>query len=166
MIDYRNNGFQNKGGDLDITNKCTLQCPTCSRGKFNYKSNDIPGGDLTIEENLKVISTYHNQNYDIRVFNDSLLELNIRQFKEMPLKLLSRGNIQRNKLCLAMNLNWDYLLIDEPFSNLDTDGIKIFKDIFNNFKSNNRSIIYSTHQNYQELNYDKIISIESFKGIK
>ena len=74
-------------------------------------------GDLTIEENLKVISTYHNQNYDTRVFNDSLLELNIRQFKEMPLKLLSRGNIQRNKLCLAMNLNWDYLLIDEPFSN-------------------------------------------------
>ena len=123
-------------------------------------------GDLTIEENLKVISTYHNQNYDIRVFNDSLLELNIRQFKEMPLKLLSRGNIQRNKLCLAMNLNWDYLLIDEPFSNLDTDGIKIFKDIFNNFKSNNKSIIYSTHQNYQELNYDKIISIENFKSIK
>ena len=53
MIDYRNNGFQNKGGDLDITNKCTLQCPTCSRGKFNYKSNDIPGGDLTFEESGK-----------------------------------------------------------------------------------------------------------------
>ena len=64
------------------------------------------------------------------------------------------------------SINFNYLLIDEPFSNLDTDGIKIFKDIFNNFKSKNRSIIYSTHQNYQELNYDKIISIESFKGIK
>ena len=137
----------------------------CDQKKKEYKEL-IKNFHLTIEENLKVISTYHNQNYDIRVFNDSLLELNIRQFKEMPLKLLSRGNIQRNKLCLAMNLNWDYLLIDEPFSNLDTDGIKIFKDIFNNFKSNNRSIIYSTHQNYQELNYDKIISIESFKGIK
>ena len=34
-------------------------------------------GDLTIEENLKVISTYHNQNYDTRVFNDSLSLIHI-----------------------------------------------------------------------------------------
>ena len=59
----------------------------------------------------------------------------IEKFKDMPLKFLSRGNIQRNKLCIAMNLNWDYLLIDEPFSNLDAEGVKIFRDIFNNFKS-------------------------------
>lgn len=120
-------------------------------------------GDLTIEENLKVISTYHDQNFDKIFFNDSLAMLNIDQFKDMPLKFLSRGNIQRNKLCIAMNLNWDYLLIDEPFSNLDSDGVKIFIDIFNNFKSKDKSIIYSTHQNNLESVYDKIISVEDFK---
>ncbi len=120
-------------------------------------------GDLTIEENLKVISTYHNQNFEKIFFNDSLAMLNIDQFKDMPLKFLSRGNVQRNKLCIAMNLNWDYLLIDEPFSNLDTEGVKIFIDIFNNFKSKKKSIIYSTHQTNQELVYDKMISVEDFK---
>ena len=123
-------------------------------------------GDLTIEENLKVISTYHDQNYNKIVFNDSLTMLNIEQLKDMPLKFLSRGTIQRNKLCIAMNLNWDYLLIDEPFSNLDADGVKIFRDIFNNFKSDNKSIIYSTHHDNQESLYDKIISIEDFKAYK
>ena len=83
-------------------------------------------GDLTIEENLNVISTYHDQNFDKIFFKDSLAMLNIDQFKNMPLKFLSRGNVQRNKLCIAMNLNWDYLLIDEPFSNLDKEGVKIF----------------------------------------
>ena len=120
-------------------------------------------GDLNIEENLKVISTYHDQNFDKIFFNDSLAMLNIDQFKDMPLKFLSRGNIQRNKLCIAMNLNWDYLLIDEPFSNLDSDGVKIFIDIFNNFKSRDKSIIYSTHQNNLESVYDKIMSVEDFK---
>ena len=120
-------------------------------------------GDLTIEENLKVISTYHDQNFDKIFFNDSLAMLNIDQFKDMPLKFLSRGNVQRNKLCIAMNLNWDYLLIDEPFSNLDTEGVKIFIDIFNNFKSKNKSIIYSAHQTNQESVYDKMISVEDFK---
>ena len=50
MIDYRNNGFKNRGGDLDITNRCTLQCPTCMRKKYNYKTNDIPGGDLSLDQ--------------------------------------------------------------------------------------------------------------------
>ena len=71
--------------------------------------------------------------------------------------------MQRNKLCIAMNLNWDYLLIDEPFSNLDREGIKIFNNIFEDFKSKNKSIIYSTHQNSDQSSFDSIISVEDFK---
>ena len=116
---------------------------------------------MTIEENLKVISTYHDQNYNEIIL--MILQYSILTVQDMPLKFLSRGNIQRNKLCIAMNLNWDYLLIDEPFSNLDAEGVKIFRDIFNNFKSDNKSIIYSTHQDNQESLYDKVISIETLR---
>ena len=151
----------------------------CLSGLMNYDSGSIDYnclnghlflsdklnifGDLTIEENLKVVSTYHNQSYDQTFFNDSLKTLNIEQFKDLPLKFLSRGNLQRNKLCIAMNLNWDYLLIDEPFSNLDREGIKIFNNIFEDFKSKNKSIIYSTHQNTEQSSFDSIISVEDFK---
>ena len=151
----------------------------CLSGLMNYDSGSIDYnclnghlflsdklnifGDLTIEENLKVVSTYHNQNYDQTFFNDSLKTLNIEQFKYLPLKFLSRGNLQRNKLCIAMNLDWDYLLIDEPFSNLDREGIKIFNNIFENFKSKNKSIIYSTLQNIEQSSFDSIISVEDFK---
>ena len=154
----------------------------CLSGLMNYDSGSIDYnclnghlflsdklnifGDLTIEENLKVVSTYHNQNYDQTFFNDSLKTLNIEQFKDLPLKFLSRGNLQRNKLCIAMNLNWDYLLIDEPFSNLDREGIKIFNNIFEDFKSKNKSIIYSTHQNTEQSSFDSIISVEDFKEVE
>ena len=123
-------------------------------------------GDLNIEENLKVLSTYHNHTFDESVFKESLSILNIKQFKDLPLKFLSRGNLQRNKLCIAMNLNWDFLLIDEPFSNLDKKGIKIFNEVFNSFKLKNKSIIFSTHQNEHKLSIDKIISVEDFKVVK
>ena len=98
MIDYRNNGFQNKGGDLDITNKCTLQCPTCSRGKFNYKSNDIPGGDLTIEEWQDLTDYFStltlNGTYGDPVFNPNLASEQARftaivLFPTPPLPLLT-----------------------------------------------------------------------------
>ena len=151
----------------------------CLSGLMNYDSGSIDYnclnghlflsdklnifGDLTIEENLKVVSTYHNQNYDQTFFNDSLKTLNIEQFKDLPLKFLSRGNLQRNKLCIAMNLNWDYLLIDEPFSNLDREGIKIFNNVFEDFKSKNKSIIYSNHENIEQSSFDSVISVEDFK---
>ena len=79
MIDYKNNGFQNKGGDLDITNKCTLQCPMCARGNFNYKSNNIPGGDLTIEEWQDLTDYFSaltlNGTYGDPVFNPYLIQM-------------------------------------------------------------------------------------------
>ena len=120
-------------------------------------------GDLTIKQNLEVLSRYYNQDFNQASFKESLKLLNINQYKELPLKFLSRGNLQRNKLCVAINLNWDYLLIDEPFSNLDYDGVKIFKDIFENFKSENKSIIFSTHQNDDNSFCDKVVNVEGFK---
>ena len=79
MIDYKNNGFQNRGGDLDITNKCTLQCPTCARGNFKYKSNDIPGGDLTIEEWEDLTDYFSsltlNGTYGDPVFNPNFIQM-------------------------------------------------------------------------------------------
>ena len=122
-------------------------------------------GDLTIKQNLEVLSRYYNQDLNQASFKESLKLLNINQYRELPLKFLSRGNLQRNKLCVAINLNWDYLLIDEPFSNLDYDGVKIFKDIFENFKSENKSIIFSTHQNDDNSFCDKVVIVEDFKEI-
>tara|TARA_B100000579_G_scaffold80501_1_gene62656 strand:- start:567 stop:1163 length:597 start_codon:yes stop_codon:yes gene_type:complete len=122
-------------------------------------------GDLTIKQNLEVLSRYYNQDFNQASFKESLKLLNINQYRELPLKFLSRGNLQRNKLCVAINLNWDYLLIDEPFSNLDYDGVKIFKDIFENFKSENKSIIFSTHQNDDNSFCDKVVIVEDFKEI-
>ena len=89
----------------------------CLSGLMNYDSGSIDYnclnghlflsdklnifGDLNIEENLKVLSTYHNHTFDESVFKESLSILNIKQFKDLPLKFLSRGNLQRNKLCIA-----------------------------------------------------------------
>lgn len=165
----------NNGSGKTTFLKCLSGLMNYESGTINFNSNNgylflsdklNIFGDLTIEENLKVLSTYHNHAFDESVFKDSLSILNIRQFKDLPLKFLSRGNLQRNKLCIAMNLNWDYLLIDEPFSNLDKKGIKIFNEIFNNFKLKNKSIIFSAHQIDHKLSIDKIISVEDFKAIK
>jgi ABC-type multidrug transport system ATPase subunit len=98
----------------------------------------------------------------MNIFNDSLEVLNIAELRELPLKFFSQGNLQRNKLVIAMNLQWDYLFIDEPFSNLDDQGIKAFKKIFTRFKSEGKSIIFSTHHIGESKSIcDKMINIKN-----
>ena len=119
-------------------------------------------GDLNMIENLNVLSRYHNQKIDINIFNDSLEELNIKDLSNLPLKFFSQGNLQRNKLLVALNFKWDYLLIDEPFSNLDHQGVRAFKKIFTRFKSEGKSIIFSTHHIDESKSIcDKMINIKN-----
>ena len=115
-------------------------------------------GELTIEENLKIILRQYGQSFDEECFNISLEQLKIKNLEHLQLKFFSRGNLQRNKLLIAMNIDWDYLLIDEPFSNLDEDGIKIIQNIFQNWKKNNKSIIFSSHM----IEKSKEISTKNF----
>ena len=115
-------------------------------------------GELTIEENLKIILRQYDQSFDEECFNISLEQLKIKNLEHLQLKFFSRGNLQRNKLLIAMNIDWDYLLIDEPFSNLDEDGIKIFQNIFQNWIKNNKSIIFSSHM----IEKSKEISTKNF----
>ena len=123
---------------------------------LNDKENIF--SDLNILDNMKCILHFYNQSLDLDVYNKYLSVLGLKEFENLKLKNLSKGNIQRNKLLIALNLSWDYLLIDEPFSNLDDSGKGIVKEIFLHLKSKNKTIIFSTHN----FNQVKDICDESF----
>ena len=129
---------------------------------LNDKANIF--SDLTILNNLKCILRFYNQDLDIDIYNKYLNLLGLKEFESLPLKYLSRGNLQRNKLFIALNLSWKYLLIDEPFTNLDDSAQDIFRDIFLDLKSRDRTIIFSTH-NFSHVSdiCDQSIKIEMGK---
>lgn len=129
---------------------------------LNDKANIF--SDLTILNNLKCILRFYNQDLDIDIYNKYLNLLGLKEFESLPLKYLSRGNLQRNKLFIALNLSWKYLLIDEPFTNLDDSAQDIFRDIFLDLKSRDKTIIFSTH-NFSHVSdiCDQSIKIEMGK---
>ena len=129
---------------------------------LNDKANIF--SDLTILNNLKCILRFYNQDLDMGTYNKYLNLLGLKEFESLPLKYLSRGNLQRNKLFIALNLSWKYLLIDEPFTNLDDSAQDIFRDIFLDLKSRDKTIIFSTH-NFSHVSdiCDQSIKIEMGK---
>ena len=49
--------FRHKGGNLDISNLCTLECPKCMRAQWKDKKQ-IPGSNMTIEQFTKIVNYF------------------------------------------------------------------------------------------------------------
>ncbi len=133
--------------------KCISNIMNTDNGKISYRDsqflflNDKSNifSDLTIKNNLKCILRFYNQKINKDLYSKYISLLGLEKFENLPLKNLSKGNLQRNKLFIALNVSWEYLLIDEPLVNLDHSGKSILKEIFLKFKSQNKTVIFSTH---------------------
>lgn len=97
-------------------------------------------------ENLKIISDirgYGHENIDT-----SLKRVGLYERRNDPLKIYSSGMKQRLKLAFATMHNPHILLLDEPTTNLDIDGVGIVDDIANEYKKD-RILIIATNDAHE-----------------
>ena len=64
---------------------------------------------------------------------------------QIPLKL-SKGNQQKIQLIMCLLGNPEILILDEPWTGLDQNNVKIFHDILMEMKKKNKVILLSSHQ--------------------
>lgn len=80
--------------------------------------------------------------------NDLIALLNMDSSKNKQLKYFSSGMKQRVKLILAFCADTPILLLDEPTSNLDEQGINWYNSLVERFTSN-RLVIVCSNQNHE-----------------
>lgn len=77
---------------------------------------------------------------------ESLDRVNEAHLIDRPLGVLSGGELQRVLLALALNPIPDLLLLDEPFTGVDQNGMEIFYNIVSDLKKNyDLSVILVSH---------------------
>src|SRR4030095_16938745 len=114
--------------------------------------------EFTGFENLKLVSDIRGIKYD--GIDNALKRVGLFERKDDLLKIYSSGMKQRLKIAFAIQHNPDILLLDEPTSNLDSDGIAIVDEIANEFK-NKGVLIIATNDPHErslceeEINLDK-----------
>ena len=73
--------------------------------------------------------------------------------------------LQRLKIVCARLIDWDMILIDEPFSSLDNDGLDIVQKEILSWRGKNKTIAMVLHdKSYAEKFCDRILNFKS--GIK
>ena len=114
--------------------------------------------EFTGYENLKFCSDIRGINSD--GINDVLKRVGLFDRRNDLLKIFSSGMKQRLKLAFGILHNPYLLILDEPTSNLDSDGVKIVDDIAEEYKKD-RILIIATNDAHERLLCDKNFNIES-----
>lgn len=153
---------------------------TSSEGKVNYFRDDIPLDIENVFHELSFAAPYlelieeftlsehidfhfqfkrYREGYDKKSVV-SLLGLHHSEHK--ALKNFSSGMKQRVKLALAFCSDTKILLLDEPVSNLDKQGVEWYLSLIEQFSSDRLVIVCSNQQ--QEYGFcDERINVEDFK---
>lgn len=90
-----------------------------------------------------------------------LEKLGVEEYKDKKLDTLSKGNQQKVQLAQTFICNPDIIILDEPFSGLDPVNSQILKNIITEFISEDKLLIFSSHQmNYVEEFCEEIALID------
>jgi ABC-type multidrug transport system ATPase subunit len=91
-----------------------------------------------------------------------LEEVGLTNATHKQIRYYSSGMKQRLKLAQAFFSKTEVLLLDEPCTNLDTTGIKLYQSLIEKYSQNRLVIVSSNDLNEYEFCKERI-SIEDYK---
>ena len=116
------------------------------RSRVGYLAHNPPFyPELTGVENLKLWLELNSiDNAESRA-RDFLGQVGLVSFSDDLSGNYSRGMVQRLGFAMAISHSPTTLLLDEPFTGLDTEGTEIISDLLKKAKENDCSILLVTH---------------------
>jgi ABC-type multidrug transport system ATPase subunit len=133
---------------------------------FNYLSLAAPYLELIEEFTLNEMVDFHfrfktfKPGIDKNVLNDIL---NLKGSQNKMIRYFSSGMKQRLKLALAFCADTPMLMLDEPTSNLDTQGIDWYLNLVEKFSANRLTIICSNQEHEYSFCRERL-SISDYKS--
>ena len=126
--------------DQNQSNSETYQIETLYLGHYAALSSE-----LSCIENLEYLTNLNTEILSPN-FHDALKEIGLENYEHEPAGSLSAGQKRRIALSLLFISQSKLWLLDEPFTALDSDGIKIIENQIEKHCANGGLCILTTHQ--------------------
>lgn len=114
-------------------------------------------------EHLRVICKMRNIKFSNEIAMNYLAQFNLQEHYLKPIKAFSSGMKQRMKLILAILNQPSILFLDEPFSNLDEEGISNFEKIIDDFHNRDNVIFIASNDEREISLSNKKINILNYR---
>ena len=156
--------------DLPIANKKTapanIQHPASGIQPYRYLSIAAPYLDMVEEMTAKETIEFHARFKNMIPgfsFADILQKVGLENATHKQLRYFSSGMKQRLKLALAFFSNTPVLLLDEPTTNLDADGVALYHQLISNYTKDKLVIVSSNVKQEYEF-CEEVIEMSKFKS--
>jgi ABC-type multidrug transport system ATPase subunit len=136
-----------------------------TRNELAYQQISIAAPYLELIEEMTATEflTFHSSFKTLtKSFIEILSAVGLEKAADKQIRYYSSGMKQRLKLAQAFFSNTTVLLLDEPTTNLDEDGIAIYKKLWKE-NTNNRLVIVSSNDKVEYEKCGEVISIGEYK---
>jgi len=117
---------------------------------------------LSALENLQLVANIYGEDSSRKRIEEHLEAVGIDYSREGPIREFSRGMLQRLSLAKASIISWKLLLLDEPTTGLDSDGIELLSYMIESWKKEGRSLLVVSHDKLWISKYmDRIVVLEN-----
>ncbi len=117
---------------------------------------------LSALENLQLVANIYGEDSSRKRIEEHLEAVGIDCSREGPIREFSRGMLQRLSLAKASIISWKLLLLDEPTTGLDSDGIELLSYMVESWKKEGRSLLVVSHDKLWISKYmDRIVVLEN-----
>tara|TARA_Y100001935_G_C17206664_1_gene457931 strand:+ start:53 stop:658 length:606 start_codon:yes stop_codon:yes gene_type:complete len=104
---------------------------------------------LTVTENIKIWKNIFISKINDEQIEKILITLKLNNYKNKKTNILSLGETKKLELLRLIIENKKIWILDEPFTNLDTEAVDVIKQTFEDHRKKEGSIIFSSHQSVQ-----------------
>ena len=133
---------------------------------YQHISYSAPYIDVIEEMTLTEIIAFHSKFKPLSkglIINDLIQLLNFKNAADKEIRFFSSGMKQRLKLALSICSNTPILLLDEPTTNLDAQGIAWYRDLMQQFSDKNRLVIVASNIEHDYDFCEKQLNILDYK---
>lgn len=133
---------------------------------YRHFSFCSPYMELYEELSLLELTKFHNSLKPLRKGlkpSDFISILQLENSANKPVKYFSSGMKQRLRLGLAILSDTDCILLDEPVSNLDRNGVAWYRQLIESERIDRTVLVASNHTEDEYFFCDEKINIEAYK---
>ena len=102
--------------------------------------------NLTGLEFTELIFSLKEKHFDSEQFDQLLDRLKMTDYKEERIATYSLGTKQKLVLIIGLLLDYQYILMDEPFAAIDFITAEVITNVLKSVKEAGKTIVVSTHQ--------------------
>ena len=113
---------------------------------------------LSVQENIKIWKKIFLSNISNSQIENILKTLNLHIYLDQKVNSLSFGETKKLEFLRLIIENKKIWILDEPLSNLDNESIDVIAQTFEDHRSKEGSIIFSSHQE-SEINVSEEVSL-------